>query len=58
MKHFRKYAMRKKLEINDVSHIIKSYSLLSINGIYEPGVDDEGGKISVPAREGSFYKEI
>jgi len=47
-KHLRRYAMRKNIQIEDISHIIKTYSVQTLLG-----VDRADG-----AREGHFYPEL
>ena len=56
MKHMKRYALRKKLEINDMSHIIKSFQIQTLNGVAEKQLDSEGnyGK----AKEGHFFKVL
>ena len=45
-KHLRRYAMRKDIEIDDISHIIKSYSIQSLQ------------KVPKAQPAGHFYKLI
>ena len=47
-KHLRRYAMRKNIQIEDISHIIKSYSVQTLFG-----VDRADGN-----KEGHFYKDL
>ena len=56
MKHLKKYKLRKKVQINDLSHIIKSFQIQSINGIAEEQINNEG--IMAPAIEGHFFKML
>lgn len=37
-KHLRRYAMRKNVQIEDISHVIKSFSIQTMDGV----VEDEG----------------
>ena len=48
-KHLRRYAMRKNIQIEDISHVVKPFSIQSIMGINTH--DGEN-------KEGYFFKEL
>jgi hypothetical protein len=52
----KKYALRKKLVINDMSHIIKSFQIQTLNGVHSEQLDNEGN--TGKAKEGHFFKVL
>lgn len=56
MTHMKRMALRKKIVINDLSHIIKSFQIQAVNGMNDEqkGLDGTVG----PVLPGHFYKVL
>ena len=48
--------MRKKVHIDDLSHIIKSFQIQTLAGIQEAQEDNDG--VERPVKEGHFFKML
>ena len=55
-KHLKRYALRKRLEIKDLSGILKSYSIQTLNGVHEKQLNHKG--IMDVAEEGHLFKTM
>ena len=55
MKHLKKYALRKQLQIRDISEVIKSFQIQTMNGIFK---DADADGDAEPADAGHYFKEF
>ena len=56
MLHMKKYALRKKIAVEDISHMIKSHQILLSNGL--PGEQEDKSGNSFKSIPGHFFKII